>query len=155
MQLANALRVDATLKHRPEVAQALCEFIFALLVRPFPKSKRGLIKPTNSANNLIGPVRKSGVPALVLYGDLRSFLGYEIKKGETCKSFMRLQYNIFRSIQAVLRTFHIVRRCASQICRSHPWSGDTRWRNLPATSMRTQLSLRWISNTCWRTRFRC
>ena len=95
MQLANALRVDEGLKRNPEAAQTLCEFVFGLLARPFTKGERVLVKPTNSANNLIGAVRKAGAPALILYGDLRSFLVSVIKKGEACKGFVRLQYNIF------------------------------------------------------------
>lgn len=95
MQLANALRVDDSLKRNPDGAQALSSFVFALLARPFATGERVLVKPTNSANNLIEPVRRSGARALILYGDLRSFLVSVIKKGEPCKGFMRLQYNIF------------------------------------------------------------
>lgn len=95
MHLANALRVDETLKRDPARAKRLNAFIFGLLGRQFTKGERVLVKPTNSANNLIAPVSDAGAPALLLYGDLRSFLISVIKKGEPCKGFMRLQYNIF------------------------------------------------------------
>ncbi|MEE2566625.1 hypothetical protein [Hyphobacterium marinum] len=95
MHLANALRVDEALKRDPARAKRLSAFIFGLLGRQFAKGERVLVKPTNSGNNLITPVREAGAPALLLYGDLRSFLISVIKKGEPCKGFMRLQYNIF------------------------------------------------------------
>lgn len=95
MQLANALRVDDALKRDPARAKRLNTFIFGLLGRQFAKGERVLVKPTNSANNLIDPVREAEAPTLLLYGDLRSFLISVIKKGEPCKGFMRLQYNIF------------------------------------------------------------
>jgi len=65
------------------------------LGRQFSPQECVLIKPTNSANNLLPEAVNSGAQILLLYGDLRSFLVSVLKKGEACKSFVRQQYNIF------------------------------------------------------------
>tara|TARA_R110002096_G_scaffold377527_2_gene571357 strand:- start:261 stop:1319 length:1059 start_codon:yes stop_codon:yes gene_type:complete len=95
MALANALRVDETLKRDARAANQIVDFIFELLGRRFTGGERILLKPTNSANNLLPHALRLKAPSLALYGDLRSFLVSVIKKGEPCKAFVRLQYNIF------------------------------------------------------------
>ena len=95
MGLANILRVDAELRQSPERAEALLHTIFGLLARRFVCDERILVKPTNAANNLLPPAVQSGARAVLLYGDLRSFLVSVLKKGEACKAFVRQQYNIF------------------------------------------------------------
>ena len=95
MGLANILRVDAELRQSPERAEALLHTIFGLLARRFAIDERILVKPTNAANNLLPSAVRSGARAVLLYGDLRSFLVSVLKKGEACKAFVRQQYNIF------------------------------------------------------------
>lgn len=95
MALANSLRIDERLKRDSRAANQLVDFIFELLGRRFASGERVLVKPTNSANNLLPHALRVKAPTLIIYGDLRSFLVSVIKKGEPCKAFVRLQYNIF------------------------------------------------------------
>jgi len=95
MGLANAHRVDKQVRQSSIRAKALVHTIFILLARQFTPTVRVLIKPTNSANNLLPDAIATGAQVLLLYGDLRSFLVSVLKKGEACKSFVRQQYNIF------------------------------------------------------------
>ncbi len=95
MGLANAHRVDKQVRQSSIRAKALVHTIFILLARQFTPTERVLIKPTNSANNLLPDAIATGAQVLLLYGDLRSFLVSVLKKGEACKSFVRQQYNIF------------------------------------------------------------
>ncbi len=91
MGLANALRMQ---KGSPENATRV-DAVTSLLSRRFDNAESVLIKPTNSANNLLPRMLERGAPVLLLYGDLRSFLISVLKKGEACKAFIRTQYNIF------------------------------------------------------------
>lgn len=95
MGLANALRVDDQARASTEYAMTLTRLILALLGRTFVDRERILIKPTNSANNLLPLVAETDAKIILLYGSLRSFLVSVLKKGEACKSFVRQQYNIF------------------------------------------------------------
>ena len=95
MGLSNAIRVDENLKRNPDAQNQLVDFVFELLGRRFATGERVLLKPTNSANNLLGHALRLNAPTLTLYGDLRSFLVSVIKKGEPGRGFVRLQYNIF------------------------------------------------------------
>ena len=69
--------------------------IVDLLARRHEAGERILIKPTNTANNLIPAMAGAGAPVILLYGDLRAFLVSVLKKGEACKAFIRKQYTIF------------------------------------------------------------
>jgi len=95
MGLANALRVDERLAQSAQQAEKLVRLVLALLARRFDDAEAIVVKPTNSANNLLPYVAAAGAPVLLLYGDLRSFLVSVLKKGEPCKAFVRQQYNIF------------------------------------------------------------
>ena len=95
MGLANAIRVDAELRKSAQRSDALVRTVFTLLSRNFSSAENVLVKPTNSANNLLPFAIAAGAPVLLLYGGLRSFLVSVLKKGEACKSFVRQQYNIF------------------------------------------------------------
>jgi len=91
MGLANALRTQTDVAANDKLA----DVVFSLLARRFSSEEAVVIKPTNSANNLLPRVIGHGAKALLLYGDLRSFLISVLKKGEACKAFVRTQYNIF------------------------------------------------------------
>jgi hypothetical protein len=91
MGAANALRMQ----ENAAANTALIRSITGLLSRRFDAAESILVKPTNSANNLLPHMVDLGANVLVLYGDLRSFLVSVLKKGEACKSFIRTQYNIF------------------------------------------------------------
>jgi hypothetical protein len=91
MGAANALRMQED----AAANTALVRSITGLLSRRFDAAESILIKPTNSANNLLPHMADLGSKVLILYGDLRSFLVSVLKKGEACKSFVRTQYNIF------------------------------------------------------------
>ena len=95
MGLANAIRVDENLMRNVDAQNRLVDFVFGLLGRRFKTGERILLKPTNSANNLLSHALRVKAPTLTLYGDLRSFLVSVIKKGEPGRGFVRLQYNIF------------------------------------------------------------
>jgi hypothetical protein len=95
MSLANALRVDEQLQQSPARMSALVRTVFGLLGRRFTADELVLIKPTNSANNLIPYAVETGARVILLYGGLRDYLISVLKKGEACKSFVRQQYNIF------------------------------------------------------------
>jgi hypothetical protein len=91
MGVANALRMQ-----KDAMANAaLVRTTTGLLSRRFDAAESVVVKPTNSANNLLPHMADLGANVLVLYGDLRSFLVSVLKKGEACKSFVRTQYNIF------------------------------------------------------------
>lgn len=104
MGLANALRVDEQLRQSPARMSALVRTVFGLLGRRFSAGEPVLIKPTNSANNLVPYAVESGARVILLYGGLRDFLISVLKKGEACKSFVRQQYNIFALDPAGLGT---------------------------------------------------
>lgn len=89
MDLANAYRVAGDKGAQAETV------ILDLLARPHIGNERVLIKPTNTANNLVDHLPRYGSRAVLLYGDLRGFLVSVIKKGEACRAFVRKQYNIF------------------------------------------------------------
>jgi hypothetical protein len=91
MGLANALRTQTD----AVANDTLTNVVLGLLARRFSSDEAVVIKPTNSANNLLPQVVGRGAKALLLYGDLRSFLVSVLKKGEACKAFVRTQYNIF------------------------------------------------------------
>jgi hypothetical protein len=91
MGVANALRT----RNDGAANQRLFNTVLGLLARRFDEREPILIKPTNSANNLLPHVLATGARVLVLYGDLRSFLVSVLKKGEACKAFVRTQFNIF------------------------------------------------------------
>ena len=91
MGLANALRMQKNDNANANLAKT----IIGLLSRRFDEDETILIKPTNSANNLLPEVLDAGARVLLLYGDLQSFLVSVLKKGEACKAFTRTQYNIF------------------------------------------------------------
>lgn len=95
MDFANAIRVSPALKQSPAKASQLFTAILALLSRPMAGAERVVIKPTNTANNLVGFVRESGSKTLFLYGPLRDFMISLLKKGEEGRAFARRQYNIF------------------------------------------------------------
>ncbi|MFT4824117.1 MAG: hypothetical protein ACI9DH_000089 [Halioglobus sp.] len=95
MDLANAFRVDGQARQSRQYGETLAQTIFTLLATSSDSNENILIKPTNTANNLLPFAIKSGAPVLLLYGSLRSFLVSVLKKGEACKSFVRGQYNIF------------------------------------------------------------
>ena len=91
MGLANVLRTNKNTVDN----SALLKVVFGLLARRFERSEYVVVKPTNSANNLLPHAARLGARVLILYGDLRSFLVSVLKKGEACKAFVRTQYNIF------------------------------------------------------------
>lgn len=91
MGLANVLRTANNTVDSKE----LINTVFALLARRFDEVESVVVKPTNSANNLLPHAAQLGARVLILYGDLRSFLVSVLKKGEACKAFVRTQYNIF------------------------------------------------------------
>lgn len=91
MGLANVLRTGSDTVNN----DALLKVIFGLLARRFDRTETVVVKPTNSANNLLPHAIQLDARVLILYGDLRSFLVSVLKKGEACKAFVRTQYNIF------------------------------------------------------------
>ena len=95
MSLANALRVHEELKSASVTAQRYENLIYGLLSRRFQTKEKILVKPTNTANNLLPGAIETGANIVLLYSDLRSFLISVLKKGEACKAFVRQQYNIF------------------------------------------------------------
>lgn len=95
MDLANAIRVNNKVKASTDYAEALCRLVFGLLARPHQDGESVVVKPTNSANNLLPYAMAYNAKILALYGDLKSFLVSILKKGEQGRSFVRGQFNIF------------------------------------------------------------
>lgn len=91
MGLANVLRTANSTVDSNE----LINTVFGMLARRFDDVESVVVKPTNSANNLLPHAARLDARILILYGDLRSFLVSVLKKGEACKAFVRTQYNIF------------------------------------------------------------
>ena len=94
MEASNLLRM-ANGKAAEQQAWSSIAGIIDLLSRRHEAGERILIKPTNTANNLIPFMTGAGAPVILLYGDLRAFLVSVLKKGEACKAFIRKQYTIF------------------------------------------------------------
>jgi len=90
MQLANIYRTQPAAN--PEKLQSL---ILSLFARSHLSGEKALIKPTNTANNLVPHIAKTNARIILLYGDLKGFLISILKKGEACKAFIRKQYTIF------------------------------------------------------------
>lgn len=106
MDVANAIRVSDKAKASPGYVDALCRLIFGLLARPHEGGESIVIKPTNSANNLLPYAVKLNSKVLLLYGDLRSFLVSILKKGEQGRAFARRQFNIFSLDPGGLSAIH-------------------------------------------------
>ena len=95
MSLANAKRMTARNNAPKELYQSLFKVIMALLSRRFSPDERLVIKATNSANNLVEDISAIDAPFFMMQSTLKDFLISVLKKGESCKSFIRTQYNIF------------------------------------------------------------
>ncbi|MFK8020985.1 MAG: hypothetical protein AB8B86_14550 [Pseudomonadales bacterium] len=95
MALANAIRVNKELQQSPQQTRRYSELLIKLLSRRFSNKEQLVIKPTNTANNILPLVAEMGAQIVILHSDLRSFLISVLKKGEPCKAFVRQQYNIF------------------------------------------------------------
>ena len=95
MALANAIRVNKELQKSPQQTRRYSELLIKLLSRRFSNKEQLVIKPTNTANNILSLVAEMGSQIVILHSDLRSFLISVLKKGEPCKAFVRQQYNIF------------------------------------------------------------
>jgi hypothetical protein len=94
MGLANAYRM-AKGNDAGRSVDTAADLILKLLARPLEGDERIVVKPTNTANNLVPKIAASGAPAILLYSDLKGFLVSVLKKGEACKAFIRKQYVIF------------------------------------------------------------
>lgn len=95
MSLANTLRVNNDIKNNALMKKRYTKLVCSLLARRFQADESILIKPTNTANNLLPGAIESGAKIVLLHSDLRSYLVSVLKKGEACKAFVRQQYNIF------------------------------------------------------------
>lgn len=94
MGLANAYRMAPNAAAKAEVDE-IRDFVLRMLARPHEGDEKILIKPTNTANNLLPILAGTAARAVLLYGDLKGFLISVLKKGEACKAFVRKQYIIF------------------------------------------------------------
>jgi len=94
MDVANAYRMASGAAKRNAVDDA-GKLVINMLARPHQGNERVLIKPTNTANNLVQGLTANGARAILLYSDLKGFLLSVLKKGEACKAFVRKQYTIF------------------------------------------------------------
>lgn len=95
LDVANALRVDETLRRDRNGAAQLMLGVLRLLARPARGEGRVVVKPTNAANTLAEFAIAAGAPCLFLYGDLRDYLVSILKKGEEGRHFVRQQFNIY------------------------------------------------------------
>ncbi len=102
MTLANFKR-QASNQHR---VKSLLSISLQLLGRRFDNEESILIKPTNTANNLIGDIltQENTGSIIFLFSDLKSFLISIIKKGEECRSFVRRVFNIITMDSILLNT---------------------------------------------------
>ena len=93
MSLANAKRMMARSNRPSAEYDTLFRFVMHTLgqigERPI------LLKPTNAANNLLEDVINADGKVMFMFASLEDFLISVLKKGESCKSFIRTQYNIF------------------------------------------------------------
>lgn len=94
MGLSNAYRMAQAQTELDHIS-TLRNLILRLLARPHTPGERIVVKPTNAANNLIPILAGIGLPAILLYGDLRGFLTSVIKKGDPCKTLVRQIYRVY------------------------------------------------------------
>ena len=95
MSLANAKRMFVRINKTEQDYQTLSKLIIELLSRRFMPQEAIVIKATNAANNLVEDIRAMKIPFIMMQSSLEDFLVSVLKKGESCKSFIRNQYNIF------------------------------------------------------------
>ncbi len=83
--------------------------VINLLARPFSSGEKVLIKPSNSANNLIGDLLSlnKASKAIFMYSPLNAFLISNIKKGVAYEQFCELLVKCFAMDSDYLSTHHI------------------------------------------------
>jgi len=95
MSLANAKRMLPRANRPGEDFKQMYELVMHLLARRFSSEEIVMIKPTNSANNLLEDAVVCNAPIVLMFASLEDFLVSVLKKGEACRSFIRTQFNIF------------------------------------------------------------
>ena len=95
MDLANAERMRAQNRFSDTDIARLYDAVFALLSRQFLPGEAVIIKPTNPANPVASQALNRGHQAIFMVSELKDFLISVLKKGESCKAFMRTLFNIF------------------------------------------------------------
>ena len=102
MSLANAKRMIIRNNRPNQDYKILINLVMRLLSRPFSPQESIVIKPTNSANNLIVDIHEKDIPYIFIHSNFEDFLISILKKGEACKSFIRTQFNIFSLDQSIM-----------------------------------------------------
>ena len=120
MALANYQRVGHKLLANAADAHAIYRLVTLLLFRPFADYQTVVVKPTNTVNNIIGPLLSThhASKAVLLHSDLKSFLLSILKKGEQGRGFARQLFNIFLMDSAeaqLLQTSKLLRMTDLQI----------------------------------------
>jgi len=96
MQLATFKRNFPEFSRSPDWLK-IVGVVVNLLARPFTKGEKILIKPSNSANNLIGDLLSlnKASKAIFLYSSLQAFLISNLKKGVAYEPFCELLIKCF------------------------------------------------------------
>lgn len=95
-EMANFKRYGQAAVQNATEWQRLFDLVVRLLAKPFKPTATALIKPTNTANNLLEDVLRQPATGgiLLLYSSLESFLISVLKKGESCRRFVRSLFNV-------------------------------------------------------------
>ena len=104
MDLANAKRMLPKTDDGRSHYNLLKDIVFTLLSRQHD-DRPIVIKPTNTANNLLEDVLALGHQVTIITSSLPDFLVSVAKKGEACRHFIRTVYNIFSLDPSGLQNF--------------------------------------------------
>jgi hypothetical protein len=94
----NILTEIAALARRGRDVRAPLATVLQLLGRPFARDEAILVKPSNSANNLVADLMKIRPDArgLILYAPLRDFLGSVARRGAPARMVFRRLFRLLR-----------------------------------------------------------